>query len=132
MSNDKFEIMANLCQVKNKLINFCFDPVYFRIEYNFLERLWAYLTIQNLFTKLSKVTNYFTWFKLFKFMEFLKILFFKGELVSCAQPGPLPPVLGKFIHKKSKNKNKSSSHWYYLLYPFKVSWEPFAVENIEM
>ena len=28
-----------------------------RIEYNFLERLWAYLTVQNLFSKLSKV-NY--------------------------------------------------------------------------
>ncbi|XP_023341338.1 inter-alpha-trypsin inhibitor heavy chain H4 [Eurytemora carolleeae] len=41
-----------------------------RIEYNFLERLWAYLTVQNLFSKLSK-----------------------GELVSCVQPGPLPPVL---------------------------------------
>jgi len=42
-----------------------------RIEYNFLERLWAYLTVQNLFMKLSK-----------------------GQLVSCQQPGiPHTPVL---------------------------------------
>merc|ERR1719295_671791 len=36
-----------------------------RVEYNFLERLWAYLTVQDLFIKLSK-----------------------GELVSCEQAGP--------------------------------------------
>jgi len=44
-----------------------------RLEYNFLERLWAYLTVQGLFHKLSK-----------------------GELVSCEQPEPetLSDVLG--------------------------------------
>jgi hypothetical protein len=34
-----------------------------RLEYNFLERLWAYLSLQNLFVKLAR-----------------------GELVSCQQP----------------------------------------------
>ncbi len=39
------------------------EGLLYRLEYNFLERLWAYLTLQNLFVKLAR-----------------------GELVSCQQP----------------------------------------------
>jgi len=66
-SGEQFTQIIPISETVDSYIDFLPDK---RIEYNFLERLWAYLTVQDLFVKLAK-----------------------GELVSCEQPRPLPNIL---------------------------------------